>query len=331
MKSSIRPLSAVLAQMGIAASLHADVMLSNLGDPSEFRSYGAGLSAGTTFTTGPGRVTVDSVTLEQLLYDPANPPQHFQVLVYKAVYPPGSSSPNMTLVGQLGNPAVAPTATALPGLTSFVVYSPLAAITLEASTTYAVTVGEALDGSSETTVLFTEAPGYDAAPGWSLGGDLAGFDFGGFEFWAPSTGQLKFMLDASPALNAPPDISNAQASVPVLWPPDGRMVPFQIVGVTDPDGDPVSISITGIQQDEPPGIAGQGPDALVDGSGTAAVRAARMGKGNGRVYKIFFTASDGKPDGSVDGVVFIGVPHDQAHPVAIDDGPVTGYFNSVSP
>ena len=141
-----------------------------------------------------------------------------------------------------------------------------------------------------------------------------------------------FAVDASPApeLNRPPDISKARASVAVLWPPDGRLVPFHIEGVTDPDGDAVSISITGIQQDEPPALGKQGPDAELDDSGSGAVRATRLGKGNGRVYMVFFTANDGKPDGAVSGVVYISVPHDQGKPTAIDDGPVGGYFNSTA-
>jgi hypothetical protein len=39
------------------------------------------------------------------------------------------------------------------------------------------------------------------------------------------------------------------------------------------------------------------------------VRAERAGGGNGRVYHIFFTASDGN-GGSCSGIVNVGVPHD---------------------
>jgi len=82
------------------------------------------------------------------------------------------------------------------------------------------------------------------------------------------------------------------------------------------------------QQDEPSTLGKKGPDAVIDGTGTAAVRATRVGKGNGRVYTVFFTADDGNPGGVVSGEVYISVPHDQGHPVAIDDGPVSGYFDS---
>ena len=237
----------------------------------------------------------------------------------------------MQLVGELGNPTVDSTpAGGVPGQLTFVVYSPAADLILEPSTMYAVIIDEALEGSVEAAVLFTSSMSYNAAGNWSLGGDLMGLDLGTLQIWWPTTGHLKFAIDTSPAaeLNRPPDISKAQASIAVLWPPDGRMVPFQIEGVTDPDGDLVNISITGIQQDEPPALGKQGPDAVIDGSGTAAVRAMRLGKGNGRVYKVFFTANDGKPGGAVSGVVYISVPHDQSYPAAIDDGPVSGYFNS---
>ena len=101
------------------------------------------------------------------------------------------------------------------------------------------------------------------------------------------------------------------------------MVPVSILGVTDPDGDPVSIRITGIMQDEATEGLGDG-DTCPDGQGidtsTAQLRAERSGAGNGRVYTIFFTAIDGR-GGSTPGSVKASVPHDQAHP-AVDDGPL---------
>jgi hypothetical protein len=71
--------------------------------------------------------------------------------------------------------------------------------------------------------------------------------------------------------------------------------------VTDPDGDPVAIAITEIAQDEPPDGLGDGdtcPDAVGVGTGIAALRVERSGtqaaRGDGRVYHIRFTASDGR-------------------------------------
>src|SRR5262249_52436873 len=75
--------------------------------------------------------------------------------------------------------------------------------------------------------------------------------------------------------NLPPMVTNATSSIPILWPPNHRMVEESIIGVTDPDCDPVSITITRITQDEPTNGAGDGstcPDATGVGSSAAQVR-----------------------------------------------------------
>ncbi|NND74684.1 MAG: hypothetical protein HKN44_06715 [Ilumatobacter sp.] len=127
--------------------------------------------------------------------------------------------------------------------------------------------------------------------------------------------------------NADPDCSAAAASLAGLWPPNHQMVPIAVTGVTDPDGDPISITIDSIFQDEPVNATGDGttgPDGAGVGTATAEVRAERSGSkkngGNGRVYTIGYTAADGQ-GGSCTGVVTVGVPHDKKS-VAVDDGPV---------
>lgn len=121
----------------------------------------------------------------------------------------------------------------------------------------------------------------------------------------------------------PPDCSGAIASVSKVWPPNHKWVDIEILSVVDPDGDPVTITITGITQDEP--VTGQGSGNTVpDGDGidmsVARVRAERSGLGNGRVYKISFDADDGK-GGVCSGSVNVCVPHDagKEHECA-DDG-----------
>src|SRR5207245_1657154 len=89
--------------------------------------------------------------------------------------------------------------------------------------------------------------------------------------------------------NRPPDCSGAVADPGVLWPPLHKFVNISVAGVTDPDGDPVSIAITGVSQDEPLTGSGTGntcPDASGIGTPTASVRAERSGliTGDGRVY-----------------------------------------------
>lgn len=105
------------------------------------------------------------------------------------------------------------------------------------------------------------------------------------------------------------------------------MVNITIEGVTDPDGDPVTVTITGITQDEPLNTLGDGNtelDGAIIGTSIAQVRAERSGTprvpGNGRVYRISYTASDGR-GGTCDGSVAVCVPHDQGNrSVCIDDG-----------
>lgn len=116
----------------------------------------------------------------------------------------------------------------------------------------------------------------------------------------------------------PPVCSAAAASPALLWPPNGRLRPVAIHGVTDPDGDPVSITITSIRQDEPLSRKGW-PDGFGIGASTVQVRADRLGQGDGRVYHLGFTASDGR-GGSCAGEVMVCVPHDAARRTCGDGG-----------
>ena len=122
----------------------------------------------------------------------------------------------------------------------------------------------------------------------------------------------------------PPVCSAAHANPAALWSPNHQFVPIAVKGVTDPDGHAVTITVTGVTQDEPVNGKGDGntsPDAVIQ-DGAASVRAERSGTGNGRVYHISFRADDDKGD-SCTGVVRVGVPHSQGKGVtAIDDGQV---------
>jgi len=133
--------------------------------------------------------------------------------------------------------------------------------------------------------------------------------------------------DADPACNPnqPPTCTVALPTSIELWPPNHKFVNVSIGGVTDPDGDSVTTKITGISQDEPLLDRGDGntcPDGKGVGTGVASVRAERSGTGDGRVYRVSFTSSDGK-GGQCTGIVRVCVPHDQrpGH-VCGDDGPV---------
>jgi hypothetical protein len=127
--------------------------------------------------------------------------------------------------------------------------------------------------------------------------------------------------------NAAPVCEAAAPTIDEIWPPNHRMVGLGVTGVTDPDGDPVTINITGIRQDEPTNTVGDGNtacDAQGVGGPMARVRAERSGSprvpGDGRFYHLFFTASD--PGGAIcQGSVKVVVPHDRSH-APVDQGPL---------
>ena len=121
--------------------------------------------------------------------------------------------------------------------------------------------------------------------------------------------------------NRPPECSEAHASIEELWPPNHKMVDIEILGVIDPDGDPITIVINGITQDEVVNDGGDGdtaPDGTGIGNNIAQVRAERSGQENGRVYEISYTAQDGQGGECTDSVQ-ICVPHDKKDG-CIDDG-----------
>ncbi len=126
------------------------------------------------------------------------------------------------------------------------------------------------------------------------------------------------------AVNDPPICTAVYPSKDFLWPPEYQMETVTVLGVTDPEGDLTTITITGILQDEPTSGLEDGdmsPDGQGVGTDTALVRAERSGQGNGRMYHIIFSATDGH-GGSCEGTVLVGVHHDQgSQGGVVDDGP----------
>jgi streptogramin lyase len=142
---------------------------------------------------------------------------------------------------------------------------------------------------------------------------------------ADGFGPSPVLFDITLLYNRAPDCSGAFPSLDSLWPPNHKFVDINVLGVTDPDGDPFTINIDSIFQDEPTDTYGDGsfaPDGMGVGTDTASVRAERSGTkkvpGNGRVYHISFTANDGV-GGACMGDVQVGVPHDKKD-IPIDDG-----------
>jgi predicted extracellular nuclease len=127
-------------------------------------------------------------------------------------------------------------------------------------------------------------------------------------------------------LNAAPVCTDAYPSVDLLWPVNHKFVPVEVLGVTDADGDPITITIDSIFQDEVVDDGGDGntaPDGQGVGTSVAEVRAERAADGNGRFYHISFTADDGR-GASCSGVVLVSVPHDQGKKAEepMDEGPL---------
>ncbi len=146
-------------------------------------------------------------------------------------------------------------------------------------------------------------------------------------------------LQVIDSANQPPVCTAASAVPATLWPPDHRLVRIRIDGVTDADGDPVTLAVTSIRQDEPVDTEGDGrhaPDGRIvadpDGGSHAEVRAERVGTpkrpGDGRVYHTSFTADDGR-GGACSGVVRVCVPHDRGRRgTCVDGGPL---YDSTEP
>jgi uncharacterized repeat protein (TIGR01451 family) len=113
------------------------------------------------------------------------------------------------------------------------------------------------------------------------------------------------------------------AAGPPLWPPNHKLHLVTVTGATDPDGNPLTTTITHVTQDEPLNGLGDGatsPDAFPGpASDQAYIRAERSGLGDGRVYALHVTVTDGL-GGECSGIATVSVPHDQSGAPAVDSG-----------
>jgi hypothetical protein len=113
--------------------------------------------------------------------------------------------------------------------------------------------------------------------------------------------------------NTAPGCAGVKPSKTKLWKPKHQLLTVALSGATDADGDALTFAITAVTQDEKiKKVAGSGdkaPDAKrVSGKPEQIkLRAERSPKGNGRVYRIVYTVSDGR-GGSCAGVEKVGVP-----------------------
>jgi hypothetical protein len=130
--------------------------------------------------------------------------------------------------------------------------------------------------------------------------------------------------------NRDPDCSSVAPSSTSLWPPNHELRTVPVSGGTDPDGDTVTLSVVGVTQDEALNGTGDGDTAPDAAAGTASnevqLRAERAGSGDGRVYRISVSGSDGR-GGTCSTVVSVAVPHNQAPgSQAVDSGLLVNSF-----
>ncbi len=187
------------------------------------------------------------------------------------------------------------------------------------------------DMASDTTYRLTDTPAVDEVLNdISVGPDgmvhIAWAQPDGLSFGDRDVFAMSFRLDA----NRAPDCSGVSPGASRLWPPDHKLEPVSLGGAVDPDGDPVTLAVTLVTQDEPVDGVDDGataPDAqLGPASDQVLVRAERNGAGDGRVYRVAFTATD-TGGASCHGVVTVGVP-------LVRDGAVTdsgGVYDSLTP
>jgi hypothetical protein len=110
-----------------------------------------------------------------------------------------------------------------------------------------------------------------------------------------------------------PSCSGVTADVQSLWPPNHKLQLVTLSGAKDASGQPIPLTVTGVTQDEPLDGLGDGdtsPDAQAGTApGSVFLRAERSGTGDGRVYRIAYTATDANGE-SCSGTAAIGVPKD---------------------
>jgi hypothetical protein len=124
-------------------------------------------------------------------------------------------------------------------------------------------------------------------------------------------------------VNDPPACHRARAYPPILWPPNHKLVPVTIVGHAWGPWHRMTTTVTSVTQDEPVSGLGEGdtsPDAVIHGS-KVLLRAERSGTGNGRVYRLHFTATNERGD-TCTGLAAVWVPKSLKAGLrdAIDDG-----------
>ncbi|MGH2978907.1 MAG: hypothetical protein ACRDLQ_04635 [Solirubrobacterales bacterium] len=191
----------------------------------------------------------------------------------------------------------------------------------------------------------------DRVPSWSPDGHKIAFtsSLGGWRIYSidddgtnralltDSRGSFDFDPDWQPVPpgNRPPSCSGVTASTAELSPADRSLQLVALAGAGDPDGDIVTLSVTGVTQDEPltGGDDKTTPDAfskqltrepsvaalLENDPNEVYLRAEARNGRDGRVYRVAFTAED-IYGATCSGTVSVSVPRKAGRP-AVDSAP----------
>jgi dipeptidyl aminopeptidase/acylaminoacyl peptidase len=195
------------------------------------------------------------------------------------------------------------------------------------------------DGSGETRL--TAHPDLDMRPQWSPDGTKIAFvrfsvhtldaevwtmnPDGSEQAQLTENDLFESLTDWQPLHNAAPDCSGVTASPAGIAKHNRTFVLVSLAGAGDPDGDPVSLNVTGVTQDEPVGGV---PDARAGATpDTVLLRAERQNRGDGRVYQVAFEASDGN-GGTCTGTAAVTVPRRKGE-AAVDSAPPS--YDSFAP
>ncbi len=220
----------------------------------------------------------------------------------------------LTIVPPAETSTTSTTATTLPGPSTTVTTTSTVATTTPSTSTVSITTTE----PPPTTTSSTAAPTTSTSS--STTSSLP-----------PTTLPPPTTTTTTLGPNHAPICTHAVAVPGRLWPPDHQLVDVDVGGIIDPDGDPLTLTVIEIRQDELPTVIGSGhtcPDADGIGTAQARVRAERSGPGDGRVYYIKVRATDPR-DASCVATVRVCVPHDQGHGGRCgDEGPL---FSSTGP
>jgi dipeptidyl aminopeptidase/acylaminoacyl peptidase len=174
----------------------------------------------------------------------------------------------------------------------------------------------------------------DENPAWSPDGTKIAFDRELFPYRvytmnADGTGEQELATgraaDWQPIPNRLPDCSAVTADPATLVRPHADFRTVRVGGAIDPDGDVLTYSVDGVTQDEP---VGRKVDARrTPNPRKLKVRAERDPRGDGRVYRIAVSVSDGK-GGECTGTATVEVRRKKKHP-AVDSAPPS--YDSFTP